>query len=112
MGGVLPLVADRIDLFRAVIARDRTSGGAATRELFSGLWYDLAGTPFPCQVPALVAAFGDSKVLYGSDFRFTPEPALAAQISAVLADAGSGGVGWKELTYRNAQRLFCRLAAR
>jgi len=111
-GGVLPLVADRIDLFRAVIAPDRTSGGAATRELLSGLWYDLAGTPFPRQVPALVAAFGDSKVLYGSDFCFTPEPAVAAQISAVLADAGSGGVGWKELTYRNAQRLFPRLAAR
>lgn len=108
-GGVLPLVADRIDLFRAVIAPDPASGGAATQELLSGLWYDLAGTPLPRQAPALVAAFGDSKVLYGSDFCFTPEPAVAAQINALLADAGSGGVGWKELTHRNARRLFPRL---
>lgn len=48
-GGVLPLVADRIELFRTAFLGDCDSNGSSTRELLSGLWYDLAGTPFPHQ---------------------------------------------------------------
>jgi hypothetical protein len=31
-----------------------------------------AGTPFPHQVPAAVAAFGTERLLYGSDYCWTP----------------------------------------
>jgi len=109
-GGVLPLVADRIELFRTAFLGDCDSNGSSTRELLSGLWYDLAGTPFPHQVPALVGAFGKAKLLYGSDFCFTPAAAVAQQIRTVgSADLPGGGPGWKELTRSNALGLFPRL---
>ncbi len=108
-GGVLPLVADRIDLFRtSFLGGDDppdTTGPTGT-DLLSGVWYDLAGTPFPHQVPALVAAFGSRKVLYGSDYCFTPEAGVATQLAAVDAAAGPDGLTWRQLTHRNATALF------
>lgn len=109
-GGALPLMADRIELFRTVFPGERSMGGPSARQLLSGLWYDLAGTPFPQQVPALVGAFGNQKVLYGSDFCFTPAVAVARQMRDVIAAvAPAGSSSWKDLTYRNALELFPRL---
>jgi hypothetical protein len=49
------------------------------------LRFDLAGAPFPRQVPALVGAFGSERVLYGSDCCRTPAAGAAAQIAFVDA---------------------------
>lgn len=35
-------------------------------------WFDLAGFPFPDQIHALLRAVGQDRLLYGSDFPFTP----------------------------------------
>ena len=68
-GGALPLLADRLEAFRSAFA------GALGPELFGPpdapsvqsqlrrLWFDMAGTPFPNQVPALVKAFGSDGAL-------------------------------------------------
>lgn len=108
-GGVLPLVADRIELFRTLFLADDHPHEASTHEQLAGLWYDLAGTPFPHQVPALIGAFGNRKVLYGSDFCFTPRAGVAAQIRTIEAARTPDGLDWRELTYRNALNLFPRL---
>lgn len=108
-GGVLPLVAERIELFRTLFLGDGNPAGRSTQEQLAGLWYDLAGTPFPHQVPALLSAFGDRKVLYGSDFCFTPAPGVAAQIRAVEAADAPPGHSWRELTAHHAFDLFPRL---
>ncbi|MEV6296648.1 amidohydrolase family protein [Streptomyces sp. NPDC051896] len=76
-GGVLPSLADRMELFRSVFARDSDPTGTAppigpVPEQIGRLRFDIAGTPFPHQVPALIAAFGTDRVLYGSDYCFTP----------------------------------------
>ena len=42
------------------------------QEQVARLWFDIAGTPFPNDVPALVKAFGADRVLYGSDLCWTP----------------------------------------
>jgi predicted TIM-barrel fold metal-dependent hydrolase len=103
-GGVLPLLADRLDLFR------RTFGAAASDELptvadqLHELWYDLAGTPVPHQLPALEAIAGTSRLLYGSDHCFTPSEAVTQQIAAL--DASPDAAGWRACTTANAGRLL------
>jgi predicted TIM-barrel fold metal-dependent hydrolase len=78
------------------------------------LWFDMAGTPFPNQVPALVKAFGSDRVLYGSDYCWTPAPGVTAQVASVDAasDDGSddnfGRTDWRALTSRNAAKLLPR----
>jgi hypothetical protein len=53
-GGALPLLADRLELFRTVFSCGSGSGsGDATtvQAQMRRLWFDMAGTPFPHQVP-------------------------------------------------------------
>jgi hypothetical protein len=90
------LLADRLELFRSAFA------GALGPELLGPadaptvqaqlrrLWFDMAGTPFPNQVPALVKAFGSDRVLYGSDYCCTPAPGVTAQVASVDAASGDG----------------------
>lgn len=72
-----------------------------------GLYYDTAGTAFPRQVPALLNLAEPERVLFGSDYCWTP-PALAdAHIAAVdAAESPAEGVTWRSLTTANAKRLF------
>lgn len=107
-GGALPLLADRIELFRAAFTRTPDAPNAV-REL-GRLWFDIAGTPFPNQVPALVRTFGSERVVYGSDYCWTPAPGVTAQIASIAAAQQPEGDTWAELTTRNARKLFPRLA--
>ncbi|GAB1820233.1 amidohydrolase family protein [Herbidospora sp. RD11066] len=106
-GGTLPLLADRMELFRTAF-----NGGSpddpTVVEQVAGLWFDIAGTPFPRQVPALTRAFGTDKVLYGSDYCFTPIPAVAAQIASIDEAGQPGETTWRALTTVNARRLLSR----
>jgi predicted TIM-barrel fold metal-dependent hydrolase len=116
-GGALPLMADRMELFRGLFLGDPTdptgptgSTGPTVQEQAGALWYDMAGTPFPNQVPALVAAFGSERVLYGSDYCWTPAPGVTAQVADLDAAAQPVDDTWRALTTRNANRLLPRLA--
>lgn len=105
-GGALPLLADRMDLFSAVLG-DGSRDTPSALEQLGRLWYDLAGTPFPRQVPALEAAFGTDRLLYGSDYCWTPAEAVRTQVASVDAAAQpSTDDTWRGLTTRNARRLF------
>ncbi|ROO86811.1 putative TIM-barrel fold metal-dependent hydrolase [Actinocorallia herbida] len=108
-GGVLPPLTERLDLFRFLLPVPPGASDAASRDQFGDLWHDLAGTPFPHQAPALAAAFGSERLLYGSDSCWTPDFAVTAQIHALdaappLPDTSS----WRDLTTRNAHRLLAR----
>jgi predicted TIM-barrel fold metal-dependent hydrolase len=108
-GGALPVLAERIELFRGLLP-DAAGGPAAPAVpgQLGGLWYDMAGTPFPHAVPALVRAFGDRRLLYGSDYCWTPAPGVLAQVAAIDAAAQPDGDTWRALTARNAERLLPR----
>ncbi|WP_410625596.1 amidohydrolase family protein [Amycolatopsis sp. cmx-8-4] len=115
-GGALPLLADRMELFRQGLRIGAAEGDApfvTVQEQLRTVWFDMAGTPFPNQIPALVRAVGTERLLYGSDYCWTP-PALAqAQISAIdAAPHPSATDTWRTLTTRNANRLLKRLALR
>ncbi|MFJ8933814.1 amidohydrolase family protein [Streptomyces sp. NPDC102364] len=105
-GGALPLLADRIDLFSTVFGGSDKDAPSALDQL-GRLWYDMAGTPFPRQIPALDAAFGTERLLYGSDYCWTPAEGALAQVASVDSAAQPSATDtWRDLTTRNARRLF------
>ncbi len=109
-GGALPLLADRIELFRTAFG---DPAGPPVPEQLSGLWFDTAGTPFPHQVPTVARAFGTDRLVYGSDYCWTPAPAVGAQVASVDAAPPPGdGRTWRKLTTDNARRLFEHTEAR
>ncbi|MFI2670708.1 amidohydrolase family protein [Streptomyces albidoflavus] len=109
-GGALPLLADRMELFRSLTGTGNAEVPGALEQL-GALWYDMAGTPFPRQIPAFAAAFGTDRLLYGSDSCWTPAELVHSQIDSVDAAPGpdpatTGHTTWHDLTTANARRLF------
>jgi predicted TIM-barrel fold metal-dependent hydrolase len=104
-GGVLPLLADRLDLFRRGLLGD---GGDPrdSREILAGLWYDTAGTPFPHQLPVLTELVGEDQVVYGSDSCWTPEAGVAQTLASLDAVKRADGVPWRDVLARNAAQLL------
>lgn len=82
-GGALPPLVERFASFSSIILR---GDGAVTsdqvKELFkSRFYFDLAGFPFPDQIHGLLRLTDTSRLLYGSDFPYTPAVALGGMAS-------------------------------
>lgn len=107
-GGLLPLLADRFELFRTGFMGDDSV--APIHQQLSRLWFDMAGTPFPRQIPALAEVVGTGQILYGSDSCWTPAPVVLEQVhsidAAVQPAPEQGGGTWRGLTTRNARRIL------
>lgn len=123
-GAVLPSLISRVEMFAA--------GGMLPRwadsPRWDSLWFDLAGAPVPDQLPQLIRRFGTDRLLYGSDYCFTPPGMVGAlaegldgfAFDEVGADAvgsdrvasdgisrdSGAGRGWRDLTAANTERLF------
>jgi 6-methylsalicylate decarboxylase len=82
-GGALGALADRVAGFARIFAPgdDRPD---VTGQLAS-LYYDLAGAPVPRQLPSLLALADPSHLLYGTDWPWTPEPAVSAFTGQIKA---------------------------
>ncbi|RZL82847.1 MAG: amidohydrolase [Rhodococcus sp. (in: high G+C Gram-positive bacteria)] len=109
-GGALPLVADRMELFRGLLS-DHSTGTPPVPDQLRRLWFDMAGNPFPHQIPALTAATGTDRLLYGSDYCWTPAAATARQIASLDTAEQPGDDTWRSVTTRNAHRLFAQTAS-
>lgn len=93
-----------MELFRTVSMG--ANGGAQTAQQQNGkLSVDMAGTPFPNQIPALVKAFVSERLLYGSDY-WTPAAGSLAQIASIDTAEQPAGDTWRALTTRNAAELL------
>lgn len=111
-GGALPVLADRVAGMAEVVPglSSDVSGAEVTGALRS-FWYDLAGFVTPRQLPALLELVEADRLLYGSDWPFTPDPVVEALSRAL---AGTDALGPEELAAvrrDNALRLFPRLQA-
>lgn len=99
-GGVLPLLADRTEMFRALLG----SGGDRTvTDQLRGFWYELAGTPGALRTAALDAVAAPDHLLYGSDYPWTPA-GLAGDLLRALDRVSEDG--WRGRTTGNAEKLF------
>jgi hypothetical protein len=70
-GAVLPALAHRIAGMSLL-----TGTPVDLPAVLGGLYYDLAGVPLPVVLDGLLAVAGPDRVLYGSDFPFTPAAAV------------------------------------
>ncbi|WP_406163482.1 amidohydrolase [Streptomyces sp. NBC_00882] len=106
-GGAVPVLADRINEFMRLFVPSGKSPAQDAVEQLRGLYYDMAGTAFPRQVPALLKLVDPDRVLFGSDYCWTPPPLADAHIAAIdTAESPVHGTTWRSLTRANAQRLF------
>ncbi|MFF9037972.1 amidohydrolase family protein [Streptomyces sp. NPDC014892] len=106
-GGAVPVLADRIDEFMRLFLPPGTLPAQDAVRQLQGLYYDMAGTAFPRQVPALLKLVDPDRVLFGSDYCWTPPPLADAHIAAIdAADPPAEGATWRSLTTANALRLF------
>ncbi len=102
-GAYLPLLADRLELFRTAL----DLGSPDSTKVLANLWYDLAGSPMPSHAKLLIEKVGTSHLLYGSDYCWTPAPAVGRQIASLDASwEGSTHGAWRQLTAGNAAELF------
>lgn len=101
--GVIPLLADRVELFRSVAGKPSTK---SISELLHGFYYDLAGTPTTLQMTALDGIAESSKLLYGSDYPWTSAELVGRLLMGLdrVADRGDGS--WRTLTTLNAESLL------
>jgi predicted TIM-barrel fold metal-dependent hydrolase len=112
-GAALPVVADRVELFRGLLpgSHGRRQATLPMRSQLQRFWYDLAGTPFPAQARALVDTVGEHQVLYGSDFCWTPAVAVAQQVKSLdQAPVPTTATDWRTLTIVNATRFLAGAA--
>ncbi|WP_416966715.1 amidohydrolase family protein [Streptomyces sp. 4F14] len=107
-GGVLPVLADRIDAFIKLFTTGSDAPDAVAR--FRTLYYDTAGTAFPRQIPALMKLADPQRVLFGSDYCWTPAAATETFTAAFDIAEQPEGTTWRSLTTTNAHRLLPRLA--
>lgn len=100
-GGVIPLVADRIQGFMTIFGKPDEPRPQVHAAL-ARMYYDLAGDPFPRLLPALLTIAPTEQVLYGTDYPWTPAPGVAKRITAIEADDQA----WRERTAGSARRLL------
>jgi len=90
-GGALPPLLERFSSFSSVILEGQKGVSSQdVKALFqSRFYFDLAGFPFPDQIHGLLRVTDSSRLLYGSDFPYTPAsalPGMAARMDHGLAD--------------------------
>lgn len=106
-GGAVPVLADRINEFMRLFVPSHQAPPRDAVQQLGALYYDIAGTAFPRQVPALLKLVGPDRVLFGSDYCWTPAPLADAHIAAIdAAEPPTEGATWRSLTTANALRLF------
>ena len=109
-GATLPVLAERI---AAVIGGFGEGAAEHRRDFFAqlkGLYYDLAGFPLPTMLQALNDIADPGKILYGSDWPFTPTH-VAQELLAALDDTHLIDAAWRNQIYlENAQNLLPRFA--
>jgi 6-methylsalicylate decarboxylase len=106
LGGVLPLLTERVEAFRTISGE--AAGRVTVADILATFYYDLAGMPSKQQLAALTSIARPERLLYGSDYAWTRRELaldLLASLDSVLAD---GEPNWRSLTTRNAELLLGR----
>ncbi|MFC1431790.1 amidohydrolase family protein [Streptacidiphilus sp. N1-3] len=106
-GAALPVLADRIAAF-ALMAQP----GPAVDVLavLRRLYYDTAGFSLPRALPALLHLVDGDRLLYGSDYPFTPGWVVQALAQGLAEDGGLTPPQQAAMLHGNASRLFPRFA--
>jgi predicted TIM-barrel fold metal-dependent hydrolase len=114
MGGTMPPLFSRFLGFSKLVPgqdHEKWDEEDAHAILNSRFYFDMAGWAFPVMHVGLLegVGIGKDRLLYGSDYPFTPAPAVANFVA--LMDSEKGTKNWSESDvekayYLNAKQLF------
>lgn len=109
-GATIPVLADRVAGLSPALGLPEKLDVPRFYETLRRLYYDLAGFPLPRQLLPLLEIADPKRIMYGSDWPYTPEPlvaALARQLegSPLLSDRLR-----QDFMRNNALTLFPRFA--
>lgn len=107
-GAALPVLIDRIAGLTPILGLSTSFSEAELFEEFKKLYFDLAGTPLPRLLPALLTIANTDHILYGSDFPFSTE-ALVRSLITKLENSNLDKKQLKAFMRDNALKLFPRL---
>jgi predicted TIM-barrel fold metal-dependent hydrolase len=107
-GGVLPLLADRVERFQPIV--EQPGDRRPFKAVLAQLYYDLAGDPSPVQLGALRTLSSPDRLLYGSDCAWTRDEQVLRTIRMLDVTDAPQGETWRQLTTRNAERLLTEAA--
>jgi predicted TIM-barrel fold metal-dependent hydrolase len=82
-GAAVPVLSDRIAGMIPALGLPNAPTADHVSGLLRRLHYDLAGYAVPKMLPSLLAVADPSRILYGSDWPFTPEP-VVARLSSLI----------------------------
>ena len=84
-GGALPPLIERFTSFAALLGSNETLTSQSVKDVFAKQFYfDLAGFPFPDQIWGLLRYIGTERILYGSDYPFTPDR-MVVKVAEVMS---------------------------
>lgn len=72
-GATIPVLADRVAGLSPALGLSKPLDVPRFYETLQGLYYDLAGFPLPRQIGPLLDIADAKRILYGSDWPYTPE---------------------------------------
>ena len=106
LGGVLPLLAERIELFRSIDGEpaDRTT----VAETLGRFYYDLTGTPTKSQIVGLTSMAKPDRLLYGSDNAWTRREDVLRLLTSLDVAFDGCNAGWRSRTTHNANILLAQ----
>jgi len=104
LGGVLPLLTDRVELFRSISGEHWPT--PAVTEILGRFYYDLAGTPSAIQIAALNTIARPAQMLYGSDYAWTRHDQVLRAMTTLDGLLDADGDSWRARTTRNANRVL------
>lgn len=109
-GATVPVLAERVAAVGSLLKLGQAPDSAHLHKTLRGLYYDLAGWPEPVALRALLQVADPGRILYGSDWPYTPEP-LGAGLTRVLDQTTKITPAQRQAFMRsNAIALFPRFA--
>ena len=103
-GGALPALSARLDAVH-LMAPGRSAANELAASYLRRFYYDLAGPRSEDALRALLGIADPARLLYGSDWPFTPEPGVARMLSDLQATSVLGPDP-TDLLNDNARRLL------
>lgn len=116
-GAALPVLADRVAGLAPLISpappgpRPSSAPPVDVIAALGRLNYDLAGTPLPRALPALLRLAGTSQLVYGSEYPFTPAATVRALTEVIAGTDVLDDEARAAALSGNGYRLLPRLAA-
>ena len=109
-GAVVPVLADRVAGLSPALGLPQKLDVTAFYDTLRGLYYDLAGFPLPRQLLPLLEIADPKRILYGSDWPYTPEPLDAALATKLDTSPQISEAMRRDFMRNNALALFPKFA--